>query len=89
MAGLLKDRMCAIDTSFANTLQNGLKRTKESAAHSSDLLTLNINRGRDHGLPGYLYNRAFHGLGVDPKNVSITDGLLNSWTYFTFRSLYA
>ena len=62
--GLLNDPAYRFDTNLANTLQNHLFefRLPDNTVIAIDLLATNINRGRDHGVPGYNEVRAACGL---------------------------
>jgi peroxidase len=53
--GLINDESNKFDTSFANTLQNHLFEfpAGDGTFIVVDLVSANINRGRDHGLPSY------------------------------------
>ncbi len=52
-----------------------------------DLAAINIQRGRDHGIPGYpVYRRRF-GLSV-PQNFSSLDGIMTSETVKALQAVY-
>ena len=53
--GLLSQPTSKFDASIVDTLQNHLFEFEDTEGNpiAIDLPALNINRGRDHGLPGY------------------------------------
>jgi hypothetical protein len=53
--GMLSDAAAKYDTNIMDTLQNHLFEFTDASGNTqaNDLLALNINRGRDHGLPSY------------------------------------
>ena len=53
-----------------------------------DLVSLNIQRGRDHGLPGYTRWREHCGLGR-PESFSDLEGHLDPQTLEDISTLYA
>ena len=61
MAGLLIDLMPDFDPNMASTLQNSLINSPLSK-NFLDMVSVNINRGRDHGLPPYTYYRDLYQL---------------------------
>ncbi len=87
MIGLAKDKMSAFDSAFADTLQNGLKKASEDLSKSVDLPSINIRRGRDHGIPSYKTIRQFYKLFSNLGNPSLTD-IMNPWSYSTLKSIY-
>ena len=60
VSGLTKDSIQQFDSSFTSSVTNNLF---DGDANGMDLIALNIQRGRDHGLPGYTRYRELCGLG--------------------------
>jgi len=60
--GMLNDHAYLIDLSVINDLQNRLPFPVGEESSFRDLAALNIQRGRDHGLPSYKKYREFCGL---------------------------
>ena len=62
--GLINDPSSKFDSNVADTLQNHLFEVKNSdgTTEAVDLLATNVNRGRDHGIPGYNFIRERCGL---------------------------
>jgi len=62
--GLLKDPLMKIDRWFSTELTQHLFETKDkfNRPFHFDLVAININRGRDHGIRGYTKFREFCGL---------------------------
>ncbi|KAL8576330.1 hypothetical protein ACOMHN_006253 [Nucella lapillus] len=61
MRGLLRDPPNRVDRFFTGAVRDRL--FLDGRGQSLDLVALNIQRGRDHGLPGYNAWRRFCGLG--------------------------
>ncbi len=62
MAGLFNDNLYKFGPQIADSLQNHLFQVKNADGTTTspqDLASLNINRGRDHGLPVYVSFRSF------------------------------
>jgi peroxidase len=89
MIGLAKDRMSAFDPSFAATLQNGLKKASDPLNKSLDLPSVNIRRGRDHGIPSYKTIRQFYKIFANLSNPSLADIMQPRDAYNRLRSFYA
>lgn len=62
--GLINEPAAKYDNSVVDTLQNHLFEftAADGSTQAFDLATLNINRGRDHGLPPYNKMRELCGL---------------------------
>ena len=60
VSGLTKESIQQFDSSFTSDITNNLF---DGDANGMDLVALNIQRGRDHGLPGYTRYRELCGLG--------------------------
>jgi peroxidase len=60
LRGLLNEPAAKYDSSFVDVLQNRL--FESNSTEGLDLAAININRGRDHGIPGYNYFRRKCGL---------------------------
>jgi peroxidase len=88
MIGLSLDRMAAFDASFASTLQNGLKKPSDPRNTSLDLPSINIRRGRDHGIPSYKAIRQFYKLFANLTNPSLND-IMQRDAYNRLRSFYS
>ncbi len=53
MKGLCKDISKSVDPYFTDDIKNHLFK-KKNEGYGSDLIATNIQRGRDHGIPGYV-----------------------------------
>ena len=62
LRGLMDERAKAADSDFVDEIRNHLFE-KSDQSGGLDLVALNIQRGRDHGLPGYNKYREECGLG--------------------------
>ncbi|KAH9489112.1 hypothetical protein Btru_042226 [Bulinus truncatus] len=64
IAGMLNStKEVNFDRYFAKGITEHLFETKTGPKKALDLVSLNLQRGRDHGLPAYFYWRRFFGLG--------------------------
>ena len=61
VSGLTRERIQRFDSSFSEDITNHLF---DGDDNGMDLVALNIQRGRDHGLPGYTKYRQLCGLGA-------------------------
>lgn len=61
---MLHDPVMAVDRWFSSEITQHLFETKNkmSQPFHFDLVSININRGRDHGIQGYVKFREFCGL---------------------------
>ena len=89
--GLLRQNAQSVDTSFSGEIRNHLFRDhspKYNKEMGSDLVAINIQRGRDHGIPGYNKFREMCNLPILTSfSQNITEIPADIWA--TFRSLYA
>jgi len=60
IGGLTRDKMQSFDSGFVDDITNNLF---DGDSNGMDLVALNIQRGRDHGLPGYNQYRDICGIG--------------------------
>jgi peroxidase len=69
---LINDPPSRFDTNIADVLQNHLFefRISDTSVVAFDLASLNINRGRDHGIPAYNQMREICGF---PKAKTFTE----------------
>ena len=76
--------------SFGKQLQNNLFSTTYSngTTQASDLLALNIQRGRDHGIAPY-YVALYQCFGANVTSFSNLSTYMTSDRIVTLRSLYA
>ena len=72
LIGLLKDACAQVDMGINVDLQN--KHPKTGSDMLQDLASLNIQRGRDHGIPPYIKYRELCGLWV-PSQIFELSGL--------------
>lgn len=63
------------------------ERMKHPKTCGLDLVALNIQRGRDHGLPAYSYWREHCGFDR-PKNFSDLDGIMEQEAFNNIQALY-
>ena len=62
LVGLLNDASYQVDLGIISELQNKFPLFGNNNVSFRDLASLNIQRGRDHGIPSYLKYREFCGL---------------------------
>jgi hypothetical protein len=72
LIGLLKDACAQVDMAVNGDLQN--RHPKTGSDMLQDLASLNIQRGRDHGIPPYIKYRELCGLWV-PSQIFELSGL--------------
>ena len=72
LIGLLKDACAQVDMAINGDLQN--RHPKTGSDMLQDLASLNIQRGRDHGIPPYIKYRELCGLWV-PSQIFELSGL--------------
>jgi peroxidase len=72
---MLRDPSAKYDTNIMDTLQNHLFEFTDSLGNirAFDLLALNINRGRDHGIPTYNTIRQLCGYSSANKFSDLTN----------------
>jgi len=83
MRGLASERMQEIDNLTVEPIRSAL--FKNRSGHLNDLAALNIQRGRDHGLPDYLTCRAAYNL---PKKTEFSQISRNSDTADRLEKAY-
>ena len=86
MAGLLIDIMPEFDPNMASTLQNNLINSPKSK-NFLDMTSVNINRGRDHGLPPYTYYRDRYQVFKSVSNKNYGD-FIEKTLFNTLKSIY-
>ena len=88
LLGLVNDLSWKFGT-FANSMQNQLFRTKTSKGPVAiDLLSFNINRGRDHGIPTYASIYKYCNNGKTLTSWADLTSLMNSVRINQLASLY-
>ena len=87
---MVNEEASRFDTAFADTLQNHLFEAKlsDGSVVAIDLAATNINRGRDHGIPGYNAVREKCGLGRASSFNDLVD-LIPADKVQTFARIYA
>ena len=83
--GLADQRGDLFDKIFPEDVTNHLFESK-SGKGGLDLVSLNIQRGRDHGLPGYNAYREICQIGKARDFDDLTD-YMNQGTYYSFLLL--
>uniref|UniRef100_T1J925 Uncharacterized protein n=1 Tax=Strigamia maritima TaxID=126957 RepID=T1J925_STRMM len=86
LLGMVSQETQQRDEFISDQLTNHLFQNKVHS-YGMDLIALNIQRGRDHGLPSYIKWRDYCGLRR-PKNFSDLEGLLNVNTLRRLEKIY-
>ncbi len=72
--GLLNDLAGKSDFALVDTLQNHLEEFNDTGVIVAlDLATYNIQRGRDHGIPGYIYYKSACGFKLASSFADLSD----------------
>ncbi|XP_071849980.1 salivary peroxidase/catechol oxidase-like [Apostichopus japonicus] len=83
--GALNQRLQAVDSHFSKSVHLELF---QNSTFALDLIALNIQRGRDHGLPSYLDYRKFFGLS-DVKSFEDLKAISRPEDVEVFKTVYS
>lgn len=87
--GLINEAASKYDSNIADTMQNHLFEfvKPDGSVDAIDLLAMNINRGRDHGIPSFTEIRKLCGLG-DTTTFDSLNGQMSPQSINTLRQIY-
>ncbi|KAG1696951.1 Peroxidase [Nymphon striatum] len=86
MMGMVNQEANAVDDAISTEVTNHLFE-KENEPFGMDLVAINMQRGRDHGLPGYNDYREYCGLGRF-YNIDQLTGIMPNHTVHRYKLVY-